>query len=47
MKELVHGLPDLFPALVEIVVRATSHVAARELERELDGAPKVRVELVR
>jgi hypothetical protein len=44
IKELVHELPDLFPGLVDILVRAPSHVAARELEVELDGAPKVRVE---
>jgi hypothetical protein len=45
--ELVHVLPEAFPALVEIVVCAASHVAARELEAALAGAPMVTVERVR
>jgi hypothetical protein len=45
--ELVRVLPELFAALAEIVVRAPSHVAARELAAELDGAPKVTIELAR
>lgn len=47
LEELVRVLQDLFPALVEIVVRAPSHVAARELETQLDRVPKVGVELAR